>query len=88
MKIFATAFITIFLAELGDKTQIATLLFATNKENSKLLIFFGAALALICTTGIAILLGNVVSQFVGEKTLRMIGGAGFIIVGIWTLFSR
>jgi putative Ca2+/H+ antiporter (TMEM165/GDT1 family) len=88
MKIFVTAFVTIFLAELGDKTQIATLLFAANKEHSKLFIFFGAALALICTTGIAILLGNVVSQFVSEKTLKMIGGAGFIIVGLWTIFSR
>jgi len=88
MKIFFTAFITIFLAELGDKTQIATLLFAANKEHSKLFIFLGAALALICTTGIAILLGNIVSQFVSEKTLKVIGGAGFIIVGVWTLFSR
>jgi putative Ca2+/H+ antiporter (TMEM165/GDT1 family) len=88
MKIFVTAFVTIFLAELGDKTQIATLLFAANKEHSKLFIFFGAALALICTTGIAILLGNVVSQFVSEKSLKMIGGAGFIIVGLWTIFSR
>jgi len=88
MKIFLTAFVTIFLAELGDKTQIATLLFAANKEHSKLVIFFGAALALICTTAIGVLLGNVVSQFVSEKTLKIIGGAGFIIVGIWTIFSR
>lgn len=88
MKIFLTAFITIFLAELGDKTQIATLLFATGKEHSKLLIFFGAAMALVLTSAIAVLVGNTLSQFISEKTLKIIGGAGFIIVGVWTIFSR
>ena len=88
MQLFITAFITIFLAELGDKTQIATLLFATNKDHPKVIVFLGAALALISTTAIGVLLGSVLSNFLDEKTLKIIGGAGFIVVGIWTLLSK
>lgn len=88
MKIFVTAFITIFLAELGDKTQIATLLFAANKDHSKLVVFLGAASALILTSAIGVLLGSVLTNFVDEKTLKIIGGLGFLVVGIWTIFSK
>ena len=88
MKIFITAFVTIFLAELGDKTQIATLLFASNKAHNKWVIFFGAALALVLTSAIGVILGSTLSNYLNEKTLKIIGGAGFVIVGIWTLFSK
>ncbi|MFA5954898.1 MAG: TMEM165/GDT1 family protein [Patescibacteria group bacterium] len=88
MNIFFTAFITIFLAELGDKTQIATLLFASNKEYSKSLVFLGAALALVLTSAIGVFLGGVLSQYIDGKTLRIIGGVGFLAVGVWTLLSR
>ena len=88
MKIFITTFVTIFLAELGDKTQLATLLFASNKEYSKLVIFLGAALALVATTAIGVLLGSVLSNYLDEKTLKIIGGVGFLVVGIWTLLSK
>ena len=88
MKIFIAAFVTIFLAELGDKTQIATLLFAANKEHSKLIVFLGAALALVLTSAVGVLLGNALSNFIDGKTLKIIGGLGFLIVGIWTLFSK
>jgi putative Ca2+/H+ antiporter (TMEM165/GDT1 family) len=88
MQIFFTAFITIFLAELGDKTQIATLLFASNKETSKWVVFFGAALALTLTSAIAVLLGGTISEYVSEKTLKLVGGMGFIVVGVWTLLAK
>lgn len=85
MKIFITAFVTVFLAELGDKTQIATLLFAADKEHSKLLIFFAAASALVLTSAIGVLFGGMLSNYLDEKTLKMIGGFGFLAVGLWTL---
>lgn len=88
MSIFLTAFITIFLAELGDKTQIATLLFAADKNYPKVTIFFAASLALIATTAIGVLLGSVVSSYVDEKTIKLLAGIGFIIVGIWTLVAK
>jgi len=88
MRIFVTAFVTIFLAELGDKTQIATLLFASNKDHSKLVVFLGAAPALVFTSAIGVLFGGVLSNYLDEKTLKIIGGVGFLVVGIWTLLSK
>jgi putative Ca2+/H+ antiporter (TMEM165/GDT1 family) len=85
MNMFLTTFVTIFLAELGDKTQLATLLFAANKEYSKLTIFLGAALALVATSAIGVLVGAVVGNYVPEKVLKILAGTGFIAVGIWTL---
>lgn len=76
---------TIFVAELGDKTQLATFLFASDREVSRLAVFAGAALALIVTSGIAVLLGGAVSRLVGERWLRAVAGSGFIAVGVWTL---
>ncbi|MCB9798555.1 TMEM165/GDT1 family protein [Candidatus Nomurabacteria bacterium] len=88
MKIFITTFITIFLAELGDKTQIATLLFAAEKNYPKSTIFLGASLALIATTAIGVLLGSTISNYLDEKTLKLLAGVGFIMVGVWTLISK
>ena len=88
MNIFFTAFVTIFLAELGDKTQLATLLFAADKNHNKWMVFYAAALALICTSAMGVLLGGVVTHYVDAKTLKIIGGSGFIAVGLWTLVSK
>ena len=86
-KILSTVFASVFIAELGDKTQLATLLFASDKEVSKLTVFAGAALALIVTSAIGVAAGAVVSQYVSGKTLHYLAGIGFIAIGIWTLFK-
>jgi putative Ca2+/H+ antiporter (TMEM165/GDT1 family) len=86
-KILLTVFVTVFLAELGDKTQLATLLFATDKEVSKLTVFVGASLALIATSAIGVLAGSFISDYISEKHLHYIAGAGFIIIGAWTLIK-
>ncbi|PIZ00223.1 hypothetical protein COY62_03835 [bacterium (Candidatus Howlettbacteria) CG_4_10_14_0_8_um_filter_40_9] len=88
MKIFAITFATIFLAELGDKTQIATMLFASNSETNKYLVLLGASLALVTTSVLGVLIGSTLSNYIDEKTLKLIGGIGFLVVGIWTIFSR
>ena len=80
-----TVFIAVFIAELGDKTQLATMLFAADKDVSKLTVFIGASLALIVASGIGVLVGGVISQYVGEKYLHYVAGIGFIGIGIWTL---
>ena len=85
-KVVFTVFMAVFIAELGDKTQLATMLFAGNKEHSKLLIFIGASLALIATSAIAVFAGDTLSRFISEKQLTIIAGIGFIAIGIWTLF--
>jgi putative Ca2+/H+ antiporter (TMEM165/GDT1 family) len=84
-KILATIFTSVFVAELGDKTQLATILFAADKNTGKLTVFLGASLALIVTSAIGVLAGSVISQYVSEKTLHYLAGVGFISIGIWTL---
>jgi putative Ca2+/H+ antiporter (TMEM165/GDT1 family) len=85
LRLFATVFATIFVAELGDKTQLATLLYASDVEHSKLTVFAGAAAALIVATALGVVGGAVLSEFVDPKVLRWVAGLGFIGVGIWVL---
>ncbi len=84
-KILATVFATIFIAELGDKTQLATVLYAADKEVSKWTVFVGASLALIVASAIGVGAGGIVSQHLSERLLRTVAGIGFIAIGIWTL---
>jgi putative Ca2+/H+ antiporter (TMEM165/GDT1 family) len=86
-KIFATVFSSVFIAELGDKTQLATLLFASEKEISKWIVFTGASLALIVTSAMGVIAGSAISHYVSEKTLHYVAGVGFIAIGVWTLFK-
>lgn len=86
LKIFFTIFATVFLAELGDKTQLATMLFAADKEVSKWTVFAGSALALVVAAGIGVLAGQLISQYVSERQLSVVAGLGFIAIGIWTLW--
>jgi putative Ca2+/H+ antiporter (TMEM165/GDT1 family) len=87
LKILSTVFIAVFIAELGDKTQLATLLFAADKEVSKWTVFLGASMALIVASAIGVMAGGLISQYVSEKYLHYIAGIGFIGIGIWTLFK-
>ncbi len=85
LKILFTVFTVIFIAELGDKTQLATMLFAADKEVSKLTIFIGASLALVVASAIGVAAGSIISEYISEKYLHYIAGVGFIGIGIWTL---
>ena len=82
-----TVFATIFVAELGDKTQLATILYASNPDVNKWGIFLGAALALILTSALGVVAGSWLGEQLNESTLRIVAGSGFIAVGIWTLIS-
>ena len=86
-KYFGVVFAAVFIAELGDKTQLATMLFASDKEVSKWVVFCAASTALIATSAIGVVAGSAVSEFVSEKTLALVAGVGFIVVGIWTIYS-
>ena len=87
IKIFLTIFTTVFLAELGDKTQLSTMLFAADKKVGKLTVFFAASSALIVATAIGVLVGAILSNYINEKYLNYIAGVGFIVIGIFTLFK-
>ncbi len=86
-KIIGVVFVSVFIAEMGDKTQLATMLFASDKEVGKWTVFFGASLALVATSAIGVLVGSAVSNFVSEKHLHYFAGAGFVIIGLWTLWK-
>ena len=87
IKILFTIFATVFMAELADKTQLATLLFASDKDLSKAGVFIAAAAALVLSTAIAVLVGGAASHLINKKLLSILAGAGFIIIGIITLIQ-
>ena len=84
---FFTVFITIFIAEIGDKTQLATLLFSTDENVGRMTVFIAASLALVATSAIGVLAGGWLSGHVDGELLEKIAGVGFIAIGVWTLFS-
>jgi putative Ca2+/H+ antiporter (TMEM165/GDT1 family) len=87
-RTFLTVFATVFIAEIGDKTQLATMLFASEEKASPWVIFAGSALALTLAAAIGVVAGSQISRFVSPATLKIIAGIGFILIGTWTLFSR
>jgi len=86
-KLFATVFAGIFVAELADKTQLATLLFAADATSSRWVIFLGSASALVLTSAIGVVAGTLLSHFIDMKTMSIIAGGGFILIGAWTLYQ-
>lgn len=85
-KIFTTVFGTVFLAELGDKTQLATVLFASKGAANLWTVFIAASAALVVTSAIGVAAGAAVIQFVNPKHLSYAAGVGFIAIGVWTLY--
>jgi putative Ca2+/H+ antiporter (TMEM165/GDT1 family) len=78
-------FVTVFLAELGDKTQLATLMFAAEANSSRLGIFLASASALVLSSLIAVLVGSQLTAYVPPRVLKLAAGCGFIAIGIWVL---
>ncbi len=87
-KSFAAVFITVFLAEIGDKTQLATMLFAAEGEMNKWVVFAASSAALVTAAGIGVLVGAQLERFVKPHTLKLIAGIGFVAIGVWTIVSR
>ena len=86
-KIFLTVFAAVFIAELGDKTQLATMLFAADKEVSKYTVFLAASAALVVASAIGVVAGSLLSEYINEKYLHYVAGVGFIIIGAFTLYN-
>lgn len=85
MRELLVMFVTVFVAELGDKTQIATLLFASERRFPPFVIFLTSAGALVLGTAIAVLLGTAASRYMTAVPLKLIAGIGFIVIGAWTI---
>ncbi len=86
-KIFGTAFVTLFLAELGDKTQLAVITMTANTE-SRISVFLGASFALLLVTLLGVLFGGILSQYVPTEWLQRIVAVAFIAIGVLMLFGK
>ena len=80
-------FATVFLAELGDKTQVATLLFAADPRLSRLGVFVASAGALAFASLLAVFVGGQLSNVLSPRLLKGLAGAGFVLIGLWTLLD-
>lgn len=79
-KIILTTFWLVFLAELGDKTQLATLAFSAGTP-SKMSVFIGSAGALVVTSALAVVLGDLLSRHLPVKAMHIAAGGGFVVIG-------
>ncbi len=86
LEILGSAFLMIFLAELGDKTQIATFAFAS-ESRSPVSVFLGAAFALVLTSFIGVAAGAAVGRFVPQRIMRFLSALVFLGFGAWTLIE-
>ncbi|MDP6788674.1 MAG: TMEM165/GDT1 family protein [Rhodospirillales bacterium] len=80
-----SVFAAVFIAELGDKTQLATLLFASDRDLSPFMVFIAASSALVVSTALAVLVGNFAGRYLEALPLKLIAGVGFLAIGAWTI---
>lgn len=86
-KIAASTFATVFLAELGDKTQLATFGIASAADSRRVAVFVGSALALVLTSALAVVAGAAVGKLVPPHWILRLSGAAFLVLGAWTLWK-
>jgi len=87
MSAFLTVFISVFIAELGDKTQLATALFAAEGAQPKWLVFLASSAALVASAGAATLIGGAARELLQGPLLKVIAGAGFITIGAFMIWG-
>jgi len=86
-KLFLSTFILIFLAELGDKTQLAAMARTASSGGAKWTVFMAASSALVVSTLVAVLFGHVLTKFIPEQALKIAAGGLFILFGILILWQ-
>lgn len=85
MRPYVAVFVTVLLAELGDKTQLATVLFAGDAAFSRWGVLAAAAGALVTSTALAVLVGTWLGTWLSPRALNTAGAIGFITIGVWML---
>ncbi|KAA9131414.1 TMEM165/GDT1 family protein [Marinihelvus fidelis] len=86
-KLLATVFASVFIAEMADKTQLVTMLFAADRDVSRWTVFLGAAAALVLTSAIGVAAGAVLSEVINPRIMSLLAGSGFIVIGAWVLWQ-
>jgi Ca2+/H+ antiporter, TMEM165/GDT1 family len=87
IRVLLSTFALLFVAELGDKTQLAVISM-TARHKMPLWIFLGATLALAAVTGIGVLGGELLTRFIPEAILRKIAAALFVAMGVLMWFNK
>jgi putative Ca2+/H+ antiporter (TMEM165/GDT1 family) len=88
MNTYVLVFLSVLGAELGDKTQLATLVFATDPAANKVGVFAAAAGALILSTALAVLFGGTIGSWLPAARLKVLAGIAFVVIGLWMLLAR
>ena len=86
LSIFFTTFTTIFIAELGDKTQIATLMLSA-ESGKPIIVFLGSSLALICSSIVGVLIGKWLSKRITPSKFALFTGALMIIISVYLAYD-
>jgi len=86
-KSIFTAFFLVFIAELGDKTQLSTMLLAS-KSDSIWYTFFGSALALVCSSLLGVLAGSILNKYIPPSYIQVCSGVAFLIIGILLISGK
>lgn len=87
LKIIISTFLLVFVAELGDKTQITTMLLSA-QSNSRLAVFVGSALALVCSSIVGVLLGTVINKYIPANVIQTAAAIAFIVIGLLLLLNK
>jgi putative Ca2+/H+ antiporter (TMEM165/GDT1 family) len=87
-RLFLSALGVVFISEMGDKTQITTLLLAGAKPDYVLWVALGSAMALICTSFLEVIIGSqIIARYLKPSTVNMVSGVIFAVLGILLLFG-
>jgi len=86
-KIILAVFTAIFLAELGDKTQLATMVFSAEHGENKMAVFFGSSAALIVTSALGVFFGSIICETISPKYMSLLAGIFFILIGCWSMYK-
>lgn len=87
MNAMLLIFLTVFIAEIGDKTQLATMLFSAEGKVSPMRVFLASSAALVVAAAIGVAAGQVLERFVSPQALKVVAGIGFVAIGAFTLYG-
>lgn len=87
LKIILSTFMLVFIAELGDKTQLTTMLLSA-QSNSKIAVFLGSSLALVCSSIVGVLLGSIINKYIPPNIIQIAAGIAFLVIGALLLFNK
>lgn len=86
-KLILSTFFLVFLAELGDKTQLATMLLAA-RSSSPGSVFIGAALALVMSSLVGVMAGTAITRIIPPQCMQQAAGAAFVVLGVMLILGK